>query len=67
MGKSLPLGLKGKAFQGDNFYTAPNLGPEAMITYYYNDTYKSLKENRTELENEQIKKEEMRPIRIMSL
>ena len=54
--KSLPLGLKGKAFQGDNFYTAPNLGPEAMITYYYNDTYKSLKENRTELENEQIKK-----------
>src|SRR5690606_10584711 len=33
--KSTPLGLPGKAFQGDNFYTAPNLGPEVMITYYY--------------------------------
>ena len=53
--KSLPLGLPGKAFQGDNFYTAPNLGPEAMITYYYNDSYTSLKENRTKKEKELIK------------
>ena len=53
--KSLPLGLPGKSFQGDNFYTAPNLGPEAIITYYYNDTYKSLKEIRTEKEKELIK------------
>ena len=53
--ESHPLGLPGKAFQGDNFFTSPNLGPEAMITYYYNDTYKSLKENRTELEKERIK------------
>ncbi|MDC9723202.1 MAG: glycosyl hydrolase [Urechidicola sp.] len=53
--KSLPLGLPGKSFQGDNFYTSPNLGPEAMITYYYNDTYKSLKEKRTEKEKELIK------------
>ncbi len=53
--KSLPLGLPGKAFQGDNFYSAQNLGPEAMITYYYNDTYKSLKENRTEREKKLIK------------
>lgn len=53
--KSLPLGLPGKSFQGDNFYTAPNLGPEAMITYYYNDTYTSLKENRTEKEKVLIK------------
>lgn len=53
--KSLPLGLPGKAFQGDNFYTAQNLGPEAMITFYYKDTYKSLKENRTEREKELIK------------
>ena len=56
--KSLPLGLPRKAFQGDNFYSAPNLGPEAMITYYYNDTYKSLKENRTEKEKELIKNKE---------
>ncbi len=53
--KSLPLGLPGKAFQGDNFFTAPNLGPEAMITYYYNDTYKSLKDKRTEIETALIK------------
>ena len=53
--KSLPLGLPGKAFQGDNFYTAPNLGPEAIITYYYNEAYKSLKEKRTEREKELIK------------
>ena len=56
--KSMPLGLPGKAFQGDNFFTAPNLGPEAMITYYYNDSYKTLKEKRTELENEITKKKE---------
>ncbi|MFS4482156.1 glycosyl hydrolase [Hyunsoonleella sp. 2307UL5-6] len=48
--KSLPLGLPGKAFQGDNFYSATNLGPEAMITYYFNDTYTSLKEKRTKEE-----------------
>jgi hypothetical protein len=30
--QSSPLGLPGKSFQGDNFYTAPNLGPEALIT-----------------------------------
>ncbi len=53
--QSLPLGLPGKAFQGDNFYTAPNLGPVAMITYYYSDTYKSLKETRSDKEKELIK------------
>ncbi len=53
--QSLPLGLPGKAFQGDNFFTAPNLGPEAMITYYYNDDYKSLKEKRSKTEKELIK------------
>ena len=52
---SLPLGLPRKAFQGDNFYAAPNLGPVALITYYYNDTYKSLKEIRSDKEKELIK------------
>ncbi|PHR68809.1 MAG: glycosyl hydrolase [Lutibacter sp.] len=59
--KSLPLGLPGKSFQGDNFYTAPNLGPEAMVTYYYNDDYKSLKDKRTEKEKELIKNENDTP------
>ena len=52
--KSLPLGLPGKSFQGDNFYTAPNLGPEAMITYYYGEDYKTLKEQRTESEKMRV-------------
>jgi photosystem II stability/assembly factor-like uncharacterized protein len=44
--QSSPLGLPGKSFQGDNFYTATNLGPEAIITYYYNSDYKTLKSQR---------------------
>ena len=53
--RSSPLGLPGKSFQGDNFYTAENLGPVAMITYYYNETYKSLKDQRSKKEKELIK------------
>jgi photosystem II stability/assembly factor-like uncharacterized protein len=53
--KSLPLGLPGKSFQGDNFFTAPNLGPEAIITYYYNDTFETLKEKRSKKEKALIK------------
>ena len=53
--ESSPLGLPGKAFQGDNFYSAPNLGPEAMITYYYGEDYKTLKEKRTKREEDLIK------------
>lgn len=51
---SSPLGLPGKAFQGDNFYTASNLGPEAIITYYYGEDFKSLKDKRTEKEKKLI-------------
>jgi photosystem II stability/assembly factor-like uncharacterized protein len=53
---SLPLGLPKKAFQGDNYYSAANLGPEALITYYYDENYKSLKEIRSKKEKEQVKK-----------
>ncbi|WP_411895133.1 glycosyl hydrolase [Winogradskyella sp. A2] len=53
--QSSPLGLPGKSFQGDNFYTAENLGPEAIITYYYNSDFKSLKDKRQETEKELIK------------
>jgi len=59
--KSLPLGLPGKAFQGDNFFTAPNLGPEAMITYYYDKTYESLKEQRSKEEKKLIKDDKDTP------
>ncbi len=53
--KSSPLGLPGKAFQGDNHYTAKNLGPEALITYYYDSSYKSLKSERQKKEKKLIK------------
>ena len=53
--KSMPLGLPGKAFQGDNFYSATNLGPVAMITYYHNDNFNSLKSKRQKSEKELIK------------
>lgn len=59
--ESMPLGLPGKAFQGDNFYTATNLGPEALITYYYDSTFKSLKEKRTEKEKSLIKNKKDTP------
>ncbi|WP_298238235.1 glycosyl hydrolase [uncultured Algibacter sp.] len=53
--QSSPLGLSGKAFQGDNFFTAPNLGPEVIITYYYNNSYQSLKDARLKEEKILIK------------
>jgi len=53
--QSSPLGLPGKAFQGDNFYTAENLGPEAIIDYYYHTSFKSLKSKRQKEEKELIK------------
>lgn len=56
--QSSPLGLPGKAFQGDNFYTAPNLGPEAIITYYYAEDYTSIKDKRRKSEKEKIKDEQ---------
>jgi len=59
--KSLPLGLPGKAFQGDNFFTSPNLGPEAMITYYYDESYESLKKQRSKVEKALIKDEKDTP------
>lgn len=59
--KSMPLGLPGKAFQGDNFFTAPNLGPEIMITYYYDETFESLEEQRKKREKELIKKNKSTP------
>ena len=47
---SSPLGLPGKSFQGDNFYSAENLGPEAMFTYYLKEGIKTKKEVRRDAE-----------------
>jgi photosystem II stability/assembly factor-like uncharacterized protein len=53
--QSTPLGLPGKAMSGDSYYSAEDLGPVAMITYYIKDTVKTLKELRQEKEKEAIK------------
>jgi len=50
--QSQPLGLAGKAFQGDGFYTGENLGPEALIRYYTTESEKSLKDQRKEKSKE---------------
>ena len=53
--KALPLGLPGKAFQGDNFYLAENLDPVAIFTYNYDKKHESLKSKRQKEEKKLIK------------
>lgn len=53
--KSKPLGLAGKAFQGDSYYTAENLGPVARIYYSIDEDAKTLKDQRKTKEKELAK------------
>lgn len=53
--ESTPFGHKGKSFQGASFYTASNPPFGATITWYLNETYKTIKERRKESEKEKIK------------
>ncbi|MEP2026303.1 MAG: glycosyl hydrolase [Reichenbachiella sp.] len=53
---SYPYGLKGKSMQGDNFYTAENLGSEVIFTYFIKDDIKSKADQRKEQEAENVKK-----------
>lgn len=53
--KSLPLGLPGKAFQGDAYYMGENLGPEAIFTYRIEEDLKTLKKKRQKQEAEDQK------------
>jgi hypothetical protein len=53
---STPLGLKGKSFQGDRFYTAPNPPFGAVFTYYLRDPLETRKEKREKAEREARKK-----------
>ncbi len=50
--KGTPLGLPGKSFQGDSYYSAENLGPIAMFTYYIKEDMKTRQEVRQEKEKE---------------
>lgn len=55
---SRPLGLKGKSFQGESFFTAENPAFGATFTYYLKDAYKTRKKLRQETEKEVLKKNE---------
>ena len=52
--KANPLGLPGKAFQGDNFYLAENLDPVAIFTYNFDEKFESLKSKRQKFEKKLI-------------
>lgn len=56
--ESVPLGVRGKGFQGESFFTTPNPKVGAVFTYYLKDDIKTIKEKRRELEKEKIKKGE---------
>ncbi len=56
--QSAPYGHRGKGFQGESFYTAPNPPVAAVFTYYLKDEIKTLKQKRQDLEKEKIKKGE---------
>lgn len=62
--QSRPLGLRGKGFQGETYFTAENPPFGATFTYYLKDEYKTKKKMRQEAEKEAMKKGE--PIRIPS-
>ncbi|MEP6584424.1 MAG: hypothetical protein ABJA90_09155, partial [Ginsengibacter sp.] len=53
--ESYPLGIRGKGFQGESYWTAPNPTPGSVFTYYLKDDIKTLKEKRHESEKEKIK------------
>ena len=53
-----PLGIRGKGFQGENFYNAVNPAIGATFTYYLKETDKTIKQKRRDKEKEQIKNNE---------
>jgi photosystem II stability/assembly factor-like uncharacterized protein len=56
--QSAPYGHRGKAFQGESFYTAENPPVGAVFTYYLKESLKTKKQKRQELEKEKAKKGE---------
>ncbi len=50
-----PLGIRGKAFQGDSYFTSPNPPFGAVFTWYLKDEIKSLKKTRQDREKDLIK------------
>jgi len=52
------LGVRGKGFLGESFFTTPNPKPGAVFTYYLKEDIKTIKEKRQTAEAEKIKKGE---------
>lgn len=59
--QATPVGGRGKAFQGESFYTADNPPVGAVITYHFKESLKTLKKIRTEKEKELAKADEPIP------
>ena len=56
--ESMPLGIRGKGFQGESYWNVPNPTVGSTFTYYLKEDIKTLKEKRQATEKEKIKKEE---------
>jgi photosystem II stability/assembly factor-like uncharacterized protein len=56
--QSTPLGVRGKGFQGESFFTTPNPKPAAVFTYYLKEDIKTIKEKRQAADVEKSKKGE---------
>ncbi|MEO8430976.1 MAG: glycosyl hydrolase [Acidobacteriota bacterium] len=50
-----PLGIRGKAFQGESYFTAPNPPFGAVFTWYLKDELKSRRKTRQEREKDLVK------------
>lgn len=53
-----PFVYRGKGFQGESYFTAPNPEVGAVFTYYIKNDYKSLAKRRRDAEKEKQKKNE---------
>ncbi len=53
--ESHPLGIRGKGFQGESYWNAPNPEPGSVFTYYLKNDIKTLKEKRQEAEKGKMK------------
>ena len=58
---SVLLGFPGKAFQGDNFFSAPNPPFGAIFTYYLKDEIKTKRKTRLDAEKKRAEKNEDTP------
>lgn len=56
--QSQPLGVRGKGFQGESFFTTPNPKVGAVFSYYLKDDIKTIKEKRKAADAEKMKKGE---------